>query len=47
MSAAIFVQWLLDELFCLAEDGTPEENALLRASIVQDLRVLRLQQAAV
>ncbi len=42
---ALFVEWLLGELFCLAEDGSPEEDALCKASIAQGQRVLRLQRA--
>lgn len=45
MSAALFVAWLLDEMFFAAEDGSPEEAALLKASIAQDLRVVRLERA--
>lgn len=43
---ARFVQWLLGELFCMADDGSPEEEALLRASNAQDLRVLKLEYCA-
>lgn len=46
LAAALTVQWLLGELFCLAEVGTLEEVVLLNASNMQDLRVLALERVA-
>ena len=46
VAAARTVQWLLGELFCLAEVGTLEEVVLLNASNTQDLRVLALERVA-
>lgn len=43
---ARFVQWLLGELFVLADENTAAETALLKASVAQDLRVLALECAA-
>lgn len=43
---ARFASWLLGELFCLAPNDSPEEQALNRASIEQELRVLCLEIAA-
>ena len=43
---ARFASWLLGELFCLAADDSQEEQALNRACIEQELRVLRLEIAA-
>lgn len=46
LAAARTVQWLLGELFCLAEDGTLEEVVLLNASNTQDMRVIQLERLA-
>lgn len=46
LEAARTVQWLLGELFCLAEVDTLEEAVLLNASNTQDLRVLALERVA-
>jgi hypothetical protein len=43
LEAARTVEWLLNELFLQTEDGSAEETALLRASIAQELRVVRLE----
>lgn len=43
LEAARTVEWLLNELFFQSEDGSAEETALLRASIAQELRVVRLE----
>ena len=43
---ARFASWLLGELFFLAPDNSPEEQALSRAFNEQELRVLRLEIAA-
>ena len=45
LESALFVEWLFGELFCLAADGSAEEDALCKASIAQGLRVVRLQRA--
>lgn len=43
LEAARTVEWLLNELFFQSEDGSVEEQALLAASMAQELRVVRLE----
>lgn len=43
LDSAKFVEWLLNELFFLAPDDSPEEQALLKASNLQELRVVRME----
>lgn len=40
---AKFVEWLLNELYFLAPDDSCEEHALLKASILQERRVVCME----
>lgn len=42
LEAAQTTAWLLGELFCMAQDDSPEEQALMDASRVAESRVFDL-----
>ena len=46
LAAALYVQDLLNVCFFSSNEGSPEEAAVLKASVAQDLRIARLELVA-